>query len=236
MDHLRIKAFVELTMSSSLGEGIEHLVRISGLGAMKPNTIVMGFPHLDKDDNDADDDIDEFLNPRSPFATSQFEGVFPPLGRRSLDSDGEEEELGLSPSEYVGVVRGLVRMEKNVCLSRHFQHLNRGGSLFSAAVDLRSFPSVEEETGGGEGRGTGAGAGGMFLGPKTSNKKTHLDIWLVDFFEFDPGRTDISDTTSLFLLQIACIGTKGSFPNCDLPPLVVAINADAPVIIAIYGY
>ena len=82
----------------------------------------------------------------------------------------------ISKEEFVGIISDILKLRKNVCLSRHFQNLNKA-SLFS----------TDKST---------------IFGTRTK-KKLYLDVWLVDFFS--PDSNVVSDTSSLFILQLACI-------------------------------
>lgn len=188
VDHLKIKAFVELTVATCLREGIQQLVRISGIGAMKPNTILLGF-------RDKTFHGDDFASPFSPYSTMKFEGVFAPtrqplrkasapfydpssVMQSSSGTEDDESKLNkrVSKEDYVGVILDVLKMRKNVCICRHFQNLDKG-SLFSP--DRASIFGTR------------------------ARGRLYLDVWLVDFFS--PSQTDVTDTTSLFILQLACI-------------------------------
>lgn len=115
IDHIKVKAFVELTLSKTVREGVQHLTRISGMGAMKPNTIILGF-------YDEEACMDFFDDENSPYRTTKFSssntGVqFPHRTKNDIKS--------LSPDEYVSIISDILRMRKNVCLCRHFHRLNK---------------------------------------------------------------------------------------------------------------
>ncbi|XP_041850932.1 solute carrier family 12 member 9 [Melanotaenia boesemani] len=179
VDHLNIKAFVNLTLADSVRHGVQHLLFISGLGGMRPNTLVLGF---------YDDCLpeDRLINPfqssiqsSDPLSFSQ-ELEQPPLFhfsslRGSSDRpDGGEFGDGkvLGPQEYVAVISDAMKMLKNVVLARYFNSFDR-------AQVLSPPPSS-------------SGKGVVFV-----------DVWPVNLLR--PDSCNYVDTCSLFLLQLACI-------------------------------
>lgn len=45
MDKERVKGFCQCIVAQKPREGISHMIQSSGLGGMRPNTVVMGWPH-----------------------------------------------------------------------------------------------------------------------------------------------------------------------------------------------
>ncbi|KAM3834894.1 solute carrier family 12 member 9-like [Vipera latastei] len=152
VDRLNIKAFVNLTLASSVRNGTQQLLFISGLGGMRPNTIALGF----YDNADPQDYLSQ------PTAFSQDEAIwheFPPV----WTSGGPKQ---LSPWEYVAIICDAMKMSRNVLLARSFDQLQPPQSLGWRAQPL-------------------------------------IDVWPINLWRPDSAR--YVDTSSLFLLQMACV-------------------------------
>lgn len=121
-----MKAFVELTMARSIREGIHHLIRVSGLGGMKPNTICFGF-YDDEQPFDALARLQQkaaakkrFIklytseNPENTELLSNFASLRPSNGSRGFDGQ-----------EYVQMIYDTLKLNKNVCLFRNFHVLDK---------------------------------------------------------------------------------------------------------------
>ncbi|KAM4566727.1 solute carrier family 12 member 9 [Odontesthes bonariensis] len=179
VDQLNIKAFVNLTLADSVRHGVQHLLFISGLGGMRPNTLVLGF----YDDCLPEDKlIDPSLSPSQstdPLSPSQ-ELEQPPLFHfASLRGSRDRQDYGefgdgkvLGPQEYVAIITDAMKMLKNVVLARYFNNFDR--------TQVLSPPS------------SSPGKGAVFV-----------DVWPVNLLR--PDSCSYVDTCSLFLLQLACI-------------------------------
>lgn len=52
MEKERVKGFVQCIVAQKLREGISHMIQSSGLGGMRPNAVVMGWPHAWRQNED----------------------------------------------------------------------------------------------------------------------------------------------------------------------------------------
>ncbi|KAK7790737.1 hypothetical protein R5R35_013092 [Gryllus longicercus] len=159
VDHLKVKAFIELTVAHSVREGMLHMIRMSGLGAMKPNTIVLGF-------YDEETPKDFFESSESQYKTSLFTTVETCEGRQLFELRTLSNGKTLDSTQFVGMIADTLKMKKNICVCRHFHNLDKSSII------------------------------------RSSNVK-YIDVWPVNFFQ--PDDEDPFDTTSLFMLQLACI-------------------------------
>ncbi|XP_053642732.1 solute carrier family 12 member 9 isoform X2 [Cherax quadricarinatus] len=131
VDHLKVKAFVEVTVGRTVREGLHHLVRVSGLGAMKPNTILFGF----RDNTPSQDFFTRLilLSPESavessPFNVSNYQATSPTSASPSLLASGSPGSV-ITPEEYIGMIADVLNLGKNVCLCRHFHQMDKAAIL-----------------------------------------------------------------------------------------------------------
>uniref|UniRef100_A0A671Y2X6 Solute carrier family 12 member 9 n=1 Tax=Sparus aurata TaxID=8175 RepID=A0A671Y2X6_SPAAU len=129
VDKLGVKAFVDLTLSPSVRQGTQHLLRITGLGGMKPNTLVLGFydsctpeDFFLQDTAFCDSSLGRTNEGEYNFGVDlpSLQAHFPPV--RHVESP-----RWLSPEEYVGIISDALKMSKNVCLARYFFQLEGEG-------------------------------------------------------------------------------------------------------------
>ncbi|TKS83886.1 Solute carrier family 12 member 9 [Collichthys lucidus] len=129
VDKLGVKAFVDLTLSPSVRQGTQHLLRITGLGGMKPNTLVLGFydsctpeDFFLQDTAFCDSSVGQGTEDEYNFGVDlpSLQAHFPPV--RHVESP-----RWLSPEEYIGIISDALKMSKNVCLARYFFQLEGEG-------------------------------------------------------------------------------------------------------------
>ncbi|KAI6183905.1 Solute carrier family 12 member 9 [Aphelenchoides bicaudatus] len=123
VDYLKIKAFVELTLTDSVRAGIQQLIRLSGLGAMKPNTVVIGFHEQQSaeavlNENHLLKDLKYSKIGRSEVVEYFTSMDFMPRQLNIVDSR-------LDSSTYVDILNDVMNLNKNLVIARHFGQFDR---------------------------------------------------------------------------------------------------------------
>ncbi|XP_012268605.1 solute carrier family 12 member 9 [Athalia rosae] len=157
VDHMKVKAFIEMTIAPTVREGLHQLIRLSGMGAMKPNTIILGF-------YDEQEPRDFFQN--SQYATTMFDSVVSMTTIKLFPLRDTSTARTLDKTQYVKMCLDVLKMRKNLCLCRNFHTLDKSS--------IHKNPNIK-----------------------------YIDVWPVNFFQ--PTDSDPFDTSSLFMLQLACI-------------------------------
>lgn len=120
IEKLRVKAFVELTVAATVRQGMAHLVRLSGIGGMKPNTVCLGF-------YDDSPPVDTFVRFKDKQPRKVMK-LYNRNGKQDSSFDLFADVTGVksfSKLEYVLMIREALKLNKNVCLFRHFQNLDK---------------------------------------------------------------------------------------------------------------
>lgn len=124
VDHLNIKAFVNLTLAHSVRQGIQNLLFITGFGAMRPNTLVLGF----YDDCTPKDNLRGKVLLSTGYGLDSVSPSVDP-GEQRMPSfpsvRGAEDPKELQEEEYVSLIADAIKMGKNVTLARYFNQFSR---------------------------------------------------------------------------------------------------------------
>uniref|UniRef100_A0A0N5ALN1 Solute carrier family 12 member 9 n=1 Tax=Syphacia muris TaxID=451379 RepID=A0A0N5ALN1_9BILA len=123
VDYLKLKAFVELTIAKTIRDGAQQLIRLSGLGAMKPNTVILGFHELSPPEPIlAESHLLKDLK-FSRIDRAEVVEYFTAADYVPCELNGNCERL--SSEEYVHILNDVLHVNKNLCVARHFHRLDK---------------------------------------------------------------------------------------------------------------
>ncbi|XP_062504053.1 solute carrier family 12 member 9-like [Corticium candelabrum] len=158
IDCTKLKAFVELTIAKTVQTGARNLMMNSGLGGMKPNTVVLGF-------------YDQSVPKNSQIITKTSLWKTNPLVRlcNCVEKNPETKlehiidsfpslrqtvnEQVVKPLEYVGIIKDAILMKKNICVLQNFSVFDKF-HLRDGTIDVWPLYKVDLEGDSGDQTGT----------------------------------------------------------------------------------
>ncbi|CAB3989377.1 solute carrier family 12 member 9-like [Paramuricea clavata] len=128
-----IKAFVDQIVAPSIRVGVQNLLMSSGLGGMRPNTVILGY----FDQQEPQDLISQGVWHRAYniFERRKKEQLHHEI-MVNLPKLREKGEQSMRVADYVGVIKDSMLLGKNVCIARNFSSLNKNNIKEPAFIDV----------------------------------------------------------------------------------------------------
>ncbi|XP_046841565.1 solute carrier family 12 member 9-like isoform X2 [Xenia sp. Carnegie-2017] len=128
-----IKAFVDQIVAPSIRVGVQNLLMSSGLGGMRPNTVILGY----FDYQEPEDLIGQGVWQRAY-------GIFERKKKKQLHFEVMEnlpklrskDEQPMRIADYIGIIKDSLMLGKNVCVARNFVSLDKKMIPKSSYIDV----------------------------------------------------------------------------------------------------
>lgn len=112
---MNIKAFPDIAIAPNVREGCQNLLTSTGLGGMKPNTVILGW-------------YDESQHPQqnalTGFKTKKKEAILKIVENFSQIRD-KESPPHLDKFEYFQILKDCIIWKKSLLIARHFENFNK---------------------------------------------------------------------------------------------------------------
>ena len=124
---LRLKSFVELALTPTVSDGLHQLVRLAGLGGMKVNTVCLGF----YDDNTPVDTLARRTVKRRKLFGKADSEIHIDVGETFRKVRESSAPRDVTEEEFVKMIADSLKLQKNICLFRHFNQLDKSAIMSS---------------------------------------------------------------------------------------------------------
>ncbi|CAF3397965.1 unnamed protein product [Rotaria sp. Silwood1] len=197
IDHMKIKAFVDMTSAPTIRDGVVQLIRLSGLGGLRPNTVILGFY-----DNTVPEDklrslpfykrhwlksnrlINTLFLQQQRSRSDDVEGTSSTITLNSSNTPTSLNDNDINPILHFPALRR-ANEEKILDVYSYVQIIKDALYLNKSVCLARNFSLLQKES------------------IDSNKRKVFVDVWPVNFIF--PETSTQFDITCLYMLQLATI-------------------------------